>query len=169
MYLVFMGVSGSGKSTYARLTADAFGLTYFEADDYHPEENISKMSAGTPLTDRDREVWIDQMCEAIVGGGADQAVVTCSALTPFVRSRLEAQLPKKPTYLYLDVPSETIRARMDQREGHFMPSSLLASQFEALSVPDDAIQISNQGEISDVFERLVKVVETLMVGSENHG
>lgn len=169
MYLIFMGVSGSGKSTYARLTADAFKLPYFEADDYHPDENIAKMSAGTPLTDRDREAWIDQICQAIVETGATRAVVTCSALTPFVRARLEAQLPKQPTYIFLDAPADTIRHRMDRREGHFMRSSLLDSQFEALSVPESAIQIANEGEIADVFERLTTIVETLVAGSENQG
>ncbi len=169
MYLIFMGVSGSGKSTYARLTAEAFKLPYFEADDFHPEANIAKMSAGTPLTDEDRVAWINQMCRAIVESGASRAVASCSALTPFVRTSLEAQLPVPPTYICLDVPEAKIRARMDARDDHFMPSALLASQFEALSVPDSAIRIANDGEIRDVFARLSEIVETLIARSENEG
>ena len=76
MYLIFMGVSGSGKTTFARLTADAFDLPYFEADAYHPQANIDKMSAGTPLTDADREAWIDQLCGAILEAQVTRAVVT---------------------------------------------------------------------------------------------
>lgn len=167
MYLVFMGVSGCGKSTYARLTSEAYQLPYFEADNYHPDENVAKMSAGQALTDQDRVAWLENLCTAIVESGAARAVVTCSALTPFVRATLETNLPKPPVYLHLQAPEQLIRGRMETRPGHFMPASLLTSQFDALTVPDAAIQIANEGDIADVFDRIRAIVETQLAQSEN--
>ncbi|MCR9269540.1 MAG: gluconokinase, GntK/IdnK-type [Hyphomonadaceae bacterium] len=167
MYLIFMGVSGCGKSTYARLTSEAFELPYFEADDYHPEANVAKMSAGHALSDQDRVAWLENLCAAILESGAARAVVTCSALTPFVRATLDTNLPKSPVYLHLQAPEQLIRGRMETREGHFMPSSLLTSQFDALTVPDSAIQIANEGDIADVFDRIRPIVEVLLTRSED--
>lgn len=167
MYLIFMGVSGSGKSTYARMIADAYDWPFFEADDYHPSENVEKMSAGQPLTDDDRIEWLSGLCDAMIKQGGGPMVATCSALTPFVQSTLAAKLSKPPIYILMDADEAIIRARMDAREGHYMPSSLLTSQFQALDVPLSAIRISNDDEISVVYDRVRTVVETLISRSED--
>ena len=168
MYLIFMGVSGSGKSTYARLIADAYGWPYLEADDYHPAENVAKMSAGQPLDDGDRVEWLNRLCGAIIAQGAGPIVATCSALTPFVQETLSAKLPNAPMiYICMDADEAVIRARMDARDDHYMPSSLLSSQLNALSVPVSAIRIANDGEIAVVYERIRAEVDALLRKSEN--
>lgn len=169
MYLIFMGVSGSGKSTFAQRTAEVFGLPFFEADDFHPEHNVTKMASGQPLTDQDRVLWLEKLCAAINGAGAERAVISCSALTPFVRATLKDRLSTEPVYLLLDVPEAMIRRRMDAREGHFMPSSLLASQFEALTLPEGVIRITNEGDLSAVFQQVRTVVKDLFAASEQEG
>ena len=168
MYLIFMGVSGSGKSTYARLIADAYGWPYIEADDHHPAENVAKMTAGQPLNDRDRVEWLNRLCEAIIEHGAGPTVATCSALTPFVQDTLSVRLPSPPVYICMEADEAAIRARMDARDEHYMPSSLLASQLSALSIPVSAIRITNDDEISVVYERVRTVVDALLNRSENH-
>ena len=167
MYLIFMGVSGSGKSTYARLIADAYGWPYIEADDYHPPENVAKMSTGHPLNDEDRVEWLNQLCTAIMEQGAGPTVATCSALTPFVQETLSATLPSAPVYICMQADEAVIRNRMDARDEHYMPSSLLTSQLKALSVPGSAIRITNDDEISVVYDRVRTVVEALLSRSED--
>ena len=167
MYLIFMGVSGSGKSTYARMIADAYDWPFIEADDYHPADNVEKMSAGQPLTDTNRVEWLNRLCHAMIAQGDGPLVATCSALTPFVQDTLSAKLPKPPIYILMDANEATIRARMDAREGHYMPSSLLTSQIEALNVPVSAIRISNDDEISVVYARVRTVIESLIRRSED--
>ena len=162
MYLIFMGVSGSGKSTYARLIADAYGWPFIEADDYHPDENVAKMSAGQPLTDEDRVEWLNRLCEAISAHSAGPTVATCSALTPFVQDTLSAKLPSPPVYICMEADESAIRTRMNARDDHYMPSSLLASQLAALSVPGSAIRIANDAEISVVYDRVRTVVDALL-------
>jgi carbohydrate kinase (thermoresistant glucokinase family) len=167
MYLIFMGVSGSGKSTYARLIAEAYGWPYIEADDYHPAENVAKMSAGQALNDEDRVEWLNRLCEAITAHGAGPTVATCSALTTFVQDTLSAKLPSAPVYICMDADEAAIRKRMDARDDHYMPSSLLASQLDALTVPISAIRITNDGEISMVYERVRTVIDALLSRSED--
>lgn len=169
MYLIFMGVSGSGKSTYARLTSDSFNLPFFEADDFHSAENVEKMSSGVPLNDTDRVDWLAALCAAVSDHASDSAVISCSALTPFVQATLEDALPQPPTYICLDVSETELHARMEARTSHFMPAKLLASQFEALTVPDAAIRIANEGTIERVFVRIHEAVSTLVSASEDQG
>ncbi|MEP1144077.1 MAG: gluconokinase, GntK/IdnK-type [Henriciella sp.] len=169
MYLIFMGVSGSGKSTYARLASEAFDLPFFEADDFHPPENVEKMSTGIPLNDADRVDWLAALCNAVSEHASDRAVISCSALTPFVQATLEEALPQPPTYVCLDVSEAELRARMGARSAHFMPATLLASQFAALTVPESAIRIANEGTVERVFERIHEVVSVLVSASKDQG
>jgi len=133
--LVLMGVSGSGKSTIAALLARRLGWDWIEGDDLHPAANIAKMSAGVPLTDDDRwpwlllvADWIDDQSEARRPG-----IVTCSALKRVYRDLLRRD---NVLFVYLRGSRELIAARMAERHGHFMPTSLLDSQFEALEEPE---------------------------------
>ena len=136
--IVCMGVSGCGKSTVARAIADSFGVAMLEGDDFHPAENRARMASGKPLTDAMREPWIERIvaalrAEAAAGHGC---VLACSALRRTHRQRLrEAGLDTR--FLWLDGTAELLTAWMEARAGHFMPASLLESQFEALEPPVD--------------------------------
>ncbi len=134
--VVFMGVSGCGKSTVAALHARATGATLIEADDFHPPANVEKMRAGTPLTDADRAGWLSAMAARIAEGRArgEAMVVTCSALKRAYRDRLREADPHL-IFVHLTGPRELLAARIGARRGHFMPAGLLDSQLAALEPP----------------------------------
>jgi gluconokinase len=134
MKLLVMGVSGVGKSTVGALLAQALGLPFADADAFHPPANVAKMRAGTPLTDDDRWPWLDAIgawLDAQPGGG----VVTCSALKRSYRQRLLGARAGV-RLLYLHGEPALVMARQAAREGHFMPASLMASQYATLEAPD---------------------------------
>ncbi|MEE4545657.1 gluconokinase [Streptomyces sp. V4-01] len=137
--IVVMGVSGSGKSTVGGLLAERLGVPYAEADDFHPPANIAKMSAGHPLDDTDRAPWLDAIAGWIEERAGHGGVVSCSALRRRYRDRLRRDAPDL-FFLHLDGSPELIASRLAARMQHFMPSGLLASQFEALEPlePDEA-------------------------------
>ncbi|MGP3988780.1 gluconokinase [Streptomyces sp. 3N207] len=126
-----MGVSGSGKSTVGEWLAEALGLPFADADDFHPEQNIEKMSAGIPLDDADRAPWLDAMADWLARRADGGAVLVCSALKHRYRERLRRASPRL-FFVHLDGSYELIAARLARRKGHFMPPSLLRSQFDAL-------------------------------------
>ncbi|MCW2506334.1 MAG: gluconokinase [Actinomycetia bacterium] len=130
--VVVMGVSGSGKTTIGEALARRLGVPYAEADAFHPAANIAKMSAGHPLDDADREPWLAAIAAWIAERGGAGGVVSCSALKRRYRDVLRAADPEAVKFLHLDVSKETILARVAGRSGHFMPVSLVDSQFEAL-------------------------------------
>ena len=129
--VVVMGVSGTGKSTIGAALADALGLPFVEGDDLHPETNRAKMAAGIPLTDADRAPWLD----AVAAGLDRPVVVACSALKRRYRDRLRKAAPHL-VLVYLHGTPELLAARMEGREGHFMPTALLRSQLDTLEAPD---------------------------------
>jgi carbohydrate kinase (thermoresistant glucokinase family) len=134
--ILIMGVTSSGKTAVGALLAGRLGWEFADADWFHPSANVEKMRAGTPLTDADREPWLRAIAEWINGicnkGG--HAVVACSVL----KRRYRDQLIKERTdarLVYLRGDEALIAQRMAARHGHFMPQSLLHSQFEALEEP----------------------------------
>jgi carbohydrate kinase (thermoresistant glucokinase family) len=130
---VVMGVAGCGKSTVAQALAERLGLPMIEGDALHPRANIESMRAGRPLTDADRWPWLDAVGAALAAapGGA---VATCSALKRRYRDRLRAAAGDV-TFIHLAGERDLIAVRMAARAGHFMPLSLLDSQFAALEPP----------------------------------
>ena len=127
--VVVMGVSGSGKSTVGAVAAENLGVGFVDGDDLHPLTNVDKMSAGIPLTDDDRWPWL-----AIVGdtlAASDGLVVACSALKRSYRDAIRERAPRAFFALLTGSP-ETIGTRLSKREEHFMPPSLLQSQFDTL-------------------------------------
>ncbi|TDC78495.1 gluconokinase [Streptomyces hainanensis] len=126
-----MGVAGSGKTTVGELLAARLGVTYAEADDFHPPANIAKMSAGTPLDDDDRAPWLDAIGAWAHDHAAEGGVVSCSALKRAYRDRLRAAAPGL-FFVHLAGDRALVGARMAARAGHFMPTALLDSQFAAL-------------------------------------
>lgn len=137
-----MGVAGCGKSTIGAALADRLGAPFMEADAYHPPASIEKMTAGTPLTDDDRWPWLEALGRAAAGAAPKPApaVVACSALRRAYRERLATAAGEPLFFVHLSGERETIAGRMATRGGHFMPVSLLESQFATLEplTPDEA-------------------------------
>jgi gluconokinase len=159
-HLVVMGVSGSGKTTVAQLLADRLGRPFAEADDFHPEANVAKMAAGTPLDDEDRWPWLrtmrDWLSEQAAAGHS--TVITCSALKVAYRDVLrEAQ--GRVRFVHLSAPTEVIGDRMEHRSGHFMPPSLLPSQLSTL----EPLTSDEDGVTVDVDATPAQVAEATLV------
>jgi gluconokinase len=131
-HVVVMGVSGVGKTTIATGLADALDVKYAEGDEFHPQANIDKMSTGKPLEDEDRWPWLDALAQwtAERHAAGRTTVVTCSALKRSYRDVLRRDAPRT-FFVHLSGTEELIRSRIEGRE-HFMPASLLRSQFDTL-------------------------------------
>ncbi|WP_031510462.1 gluconokinase [Streptomyces megasporus] len=158
--VVVMGVAGTGKTTVGHLLADRLGVPYAEGDDFHPAANIAKMTAGEPLTDEDRLPWLDDIgawARARAGLGG---VVSCSALKRSYRDRLRAAAPDV-VFVHLTGDRRLIEERMSHREGHFMPTALLDSQFATLQPlePDESgVAVDVSGSPEEVAERVVRAL-----------
>lgn len=133
-----MGVSGCGKSTVGALLAQQLGAEFVEGDSLHPPSNVAKMAAGTPLTDADREGWLQTIAARLgAAHAADRNLVaSCSALKRSYRDTLRASAPEL-RIVHLQGDFDLLGARVAARSGHYMPASLLASQFAALEPPMD--------------------------------
>jgi gluconokinase len=160
--IIVMGVSGSGKSTIGALLAERLGWPFADADGFHPAENVAKMAAGQPLTDEDRWPWLDAIA-AYIGASrtAEQpVVVACSALRRAYRDRLRAGF-QDVLFLHLSGAAEVIAARQAARAGHFMPPSLMASQFATLESPDaepDALTLSVAASPEEVVQAALRAI-----------
>lgn len=157
LILIFMGVAGSGKTTVASLFARKTGAVFYEGDDYHPVENVEKMRHGIPLTDADRELWLQALRQIIEGAMARKefAVLACSALKAKYRERLQNG-NACVQFVYLTGSPELIEQRLSQRRGHFMPAQLLASQLEILEPPANAITLSVEPPPEEIVGNLIR-------------
>jgi gluconokinase len=155
--IVVMGVSGSGKSTVGAALAQRLGVPFADADDFHPPANIAKMKAGIPLDDDDRYPWL----EAIGGWLADHCgtggVMSCSALKRKYRDQLRRHCPQTEM-VHLSGSLEVIAARQASRPGHFMPASLMASQFATLQ----PLEPDERGVTLDVSHDIDSIVESYL-------
>jgi gluconokinase len=132
--VVVMGVAGSGKTTVGELLARALDVEYADADDFHSAANVAKMSAGIPLTDEDRGPWLESIGAWLAERAATGAVVTCSALRRRYRDAIRSSAGDV-WILFCHGTFELISARIARRSQHFMPGSLLTSQFATLEPP----------------------------------
>ncbi len=136
-----MGVSGCGKTTVGKLLALRLGLDFFDADDFHPSENVEKMKNGIPLDDQDRQGWltsINEFCKKITS--TSSTVFACSALKSKYRATLSENINAK--WICLEGSYDQIKERLSQRKGHYMAPGLLKSQFKTLEVPKSAFTVS---------------------------
>lgn len=138
MVIVVMGVAASGKTTVGHLLAEELGWTFYDADDFHSDSNVEKMSRGVPLDDEDRGPWLESLSELIrecLSLGRD-AVLACSALKESYRERL--LIDERVRVAYLEADRELIRERLTERTDHFMKPEMLDSQFAALEEPEES-------------------------------
>jgi gluconokinase len=159
MIVIVMGVSGSGKTTIGERVAGMLDWPFYDADDFHPPSNIEKMSHGVPLTDADRGPWLDALraqIETLLAENAS-AVLSCSALRRAYRVRLKQGDPRV-RFVYLKGGFDLIRRRLHERENHFMPEQLLASQFDALEEPCDALTIDVSGDPEAIVRSIADAV-----------
>ena len=140
-----MGVCGSGKTTVGRLLARELNADFLDADDFHPATSVAKMAHGIALADEDRWPWLDALVAAMrekAARGRD-VVLACSALKDAYRARLRraGDVGSEVRFAYLKGDAATIAPRLESRRSHFMPASLLASQFAALEEPQQAVVV----------------------------
>ena len=153
-----MGVSGCGKTTIGKMLAETLTIDFYDGDAFHPITNIEKMAAGIPLTDEDRYSWLldinKQIKESFASGRS--VVFACSALKESYRTILAQQIENAVVWIYLKGDADTIGLRLKNREGHFMPSTLLQSQFDILEEPSTAIHIDITLDTNIIIHTIVK-------------
>ena len=164
--IVVMGVTGCGKTAVGEAIARRLGWLFVEGDRLHPVENVAKMSRGEPLTDADRAGWLDAIGAAIADGiaGGNGVVAACSALKRRYRDRLRSFEPNI-LFVHLAIDRETAWQRVSSRKGHFMPASLVDSQFAALEPPqadEFAMDLNGLLPVDELSVRAAEVVPTAL-------
>ena len=155
-----MGVAGSGKTTVGKLLRDRTGWTFYDADDFHPAENIDKMSRGIPLNDEDRKPWLLKLNNLIHNTISQDksAILACSALKSYYREILQLNCPEV-VLIYLQGDYEQILARMKQRKEHFMQAGMLRSQFKILEEPQADLVVSVTLSPEAIVEQIIKYLD----------
>ncbi len=157
--IVIMGVSGCGKTTIGKLLADKLRLDFYDADDFHPEANIKKMKKAIPLTDKDRIPWLERLANEMMiweksGGG----ILSCSALKEDYRQILSSQI-QHIDWIYLSGTFDLINSRLKNRQGHYMRTELLKSQFDVLEVPHNSIKVDIKNSPEEIVNILLSKVK----------
>ena len=160
--LVLMGVSGAGKSTVARELAARLGWSFEEGDALHPAANVAKMQAGIPLTDADRQPWLERVTAWIDGQRARKqpGIITCSALKRSYRRTVIGARPEV-RLVYLRGGRDLIAQRLAGRDGHFMPASLLQSQIDTLEEPqpdEDPLTVDVGAPAGQVADEIIRML-----------
>ncbi|MCX2681385.1 gluconokinase [Galbibacter sp. EGI 63066] len=158
--IVLMGVSGSGKSTIGKLLSSKTSFPFYDGDNFHPQKNIKKMAAGQALNDDDRQGWlqaINTFCVEKLDNN-NSCIIACSALKESYRDLLRNGIEEQVTFVYLMGDFELIKKRLADRDSHFMPVSLLKSQFDTLQPPKDALVV----DIGHTPEEITtKIIESI--------
>jgi 6-phosphogluconate dehydrogenase len=165
MILILMGVAGSGKTTIGLRLAQELGLPFYDADDFHPEANIARMEQGQPLNDEDRMPWLARLADEIRKWDADGgAILACSALKEQYRRALQSV--RNIIWICLEGNHSTIMERLQSRSGHFMPVSLLDSQFAALEMPAYGIRVDIASTPDDIVRNILEQLKIMNLPSE---
>jgi len=141
MVVIVMGVVGAGKTTVGSLLAQQLGWTFADADDFHPQGNVEKIGRGIPLTDEDRQPWLERLRAEITTSIAHgrNVVLACSALKRSYRQQLETG--PEVRFVYLQGSADLIAERLRSRQGHFASEQILASQFAELEEPETGVTV----------------------------
>ena len=154
--IYIMGVSGTGKTTIGNLLSQKIHIPFFDADDLHSPANKEKMRSGQPLNDEDRQEWLQKIHElAIEHMQLNGAIIACSALKEKYRTILNDKI-QEPLWIFLQGSYEMIYRRLKERKGHYMPASLLQSQFDNLEIPNNAVKISIENTPGEIVELICK-------------
>lgn len=164
MIVVLMGVCGVGKTTVGRMLAEQLGARFLEGDEFHPPSNVEKMRAGTPLEDTDREPWLESLAAEMrhASAAGQDVVLACSALKHAYRDILAAG-QKNISFIHLAGTPTLIQSRLDARQGHYMPPSLLPSQLAALEPPsagEPAITVDVSGTPQQILAAILAALKT---------
>ncbi len=159
-HIIVMGVSGCGKSTLAAAIAKQLGWPMLEGDEFHPAANLEKMSRGEALNDTDRAPWLTQLNTKLKE--RSRLVLSCSALKTAYRQTLTQSLAIAPLFVHVHGSYEQLHERLQLRAGHFMPASLLGSQFAALEMPcETGIRCVTVSTESTTAAQLIEVLAFL--------
>lgn len=161
--IVVMGVSSSGKSTVGEALAKKLGIPFLDADAYHPAASVEKMRAGIALADEDRWPWLARYAAALSEAAAASGAVAgaCSALRRSYRDFLAVRAGMPVVFVYLEGERDLIAARIARRQHHYMPASLLDSQFAALEVPgpeENAITVRIDRPVADIVDHIARAL-----------
>ena len=151
--IVVMGVSGCGKSTLGQLLAKKTGGIFLDGDDFHPPENVAKMKSGIPLTNEDRQGWLESLAREIHSAGK-LTIIACSALKASYREILSGA-----EFVFLSGPEDLIAERLAARENHYMPPGLLKSQLDTLEPPDQALVLDIRRSPEDLANEVISKFE----------
>jgi gluconokinase len=157
--LILMGVCGCGKTLIGSMLAERLGGVFEDADDFHPAPSKAKMTAGIPLTDEDRWPWLQILRDRIVEMREKTPcyLLACSALKQVYRDILRGDDPRSMLeFVHLKGSRELIGSRMAQRKGHYMPTTLIDSQFAILEEPHDAITVDVGGTPEEIVEDVLR-------------
>ena len=156
MFIVLMGVTGSGKTTIGRKLAESLGWKYFDADDFHSATNVGKMRRGLPLNDQDRKPWLESLRRLIQNSLANNepAILACSALKQSYREVL--LVDERVKFVYLKGDYNLIKKRLTARSNHYMNPALLDSQFQTLEEPEGVLKV----EIQHSPDEIVEIIKT---------
>lgn len=163
--ILIMGVSGCGKTTVGKLLAQQIGRPFYDGDDFHSAANVAKMAAGTPLTDADRHDWLATLATDFgqweQAGGA---VVACSALKENYRQTLQAGASLPIEWVLLDGDPAVLRARLTDRQGHYMKAALLDSQLATLERPTYGLHLNIEDSPEQLVAQIVAQRPVTLVG-----
>ena len=154
-HYIVMGVTGCGKTTIGSKLARSLGVLFLDADDIHPEANLKKMSSGTPLDDSDRIPWLEILREELRSNRG--CVLACSALKQNYRSMLE-DTDRDTVFIMLDISKEAARCRLRSRANHFMPETLIDSQFDSLERPTEALVVDAEAPVNSVLDVILRKI-----------
>ncbi|MCF1452410.1 gluconokinase [Agrobacterium vitis] len=158
--LVLMGVSGCGKSSVGAALAASLGAVYIDGDDLHPPQNIARMQAGIPLGDEDRWPWLEAVGTRLAGERGT-TIIGCSALKRAYRDRIREKAGGSVRFIHLAGSHAVIARRVSERPGHFMPASLLDSQFAALEPPladEQAVTVDIDQPLDSLVAAIVSAI-----------
>jgi len=157
--IILMGVSGSGKTSVGQALSSEIGWSFFDGDDYHPPENVRKMSQGIPLSDEDRFQWLEILSNLLEEKhlAGENIILACSALKRSNRQQLRFNHTQL-SFIYLKGDFELIWERMQSRPDHYMKPGMLESQFKILEPPENALQIEIDRPVPEIVQEIINSI-----------